>query len=70
VKVSHGPGLASSDFRLFLHLTEHLAFEKFHEDEDLKNEVAALLRAQMAEFCDVGIQKLVKVKGKVFPLQA
>jgi hypothetical protein len=31
----------------------------FHEDEEVKNEVTAWLRAQAMEFCDIGIQKLV-----------
>jgi hypothetical protein len=35
------------------------AGQKFHEDEDVKNEVTAWLRAQQAEFCDIGIQTLV-----------
>jgi hypothetical protein len=31
----------------------------FHEDEEVKNDVTAWLRVQAAEFCDIGIQKLV-----------
>jgi hypothetical protein len=31
---------------------------KFHKDEELKNEVTTLLRAQVAEFYDTAIQKL------------
>jgi hypothetical protein len=42
-----------------LHLKKHLAGQKFHEDEEVKNEVTAWLCAQTAEFYDIGIQKLV-----------
>jgi hypothetical protein len=42
-----------------LHVKKHLAGQKFHEDEEVKNEVTAWLRAQAAEFCDIGIQELV-----------
>jgi hypothetical protein len=37
-----------------LHLKKHLAGQKFYE-----NEVTTWLRAQAAEFYDIGIQKLV-----------
>jgi hypothetical protein len=43
----------------FMHLKKHLASQKFHEHEEVKNKVTAWLRAQAAEFCDIGIQKLV-----------
>jgi hypothetical protein len=43
----------------FLHLKKHLAGQKFHEDEETKNEVTTWLRALAAEFCDIGIQNLV-----------
>jgi hypothetical protein len=36
-----------------------VAVQKFHEDEEVKNEVTARLRAQAAEFYDIGIQNLV-----------
>jgi hypothetical protein len=42
-----------------LHLKKHLAGEKFHEDEEVKNEVTTWLRAQTTEFCDIGTQNLV-----------
>jgi hypothetical protein len=38
---------------------KHLAGQKFQEDEEVKNEVATWLRAQAADFWDIGIQKLV-----------
>lgn len=46
-------------FHLFLHLKKHVAGQKFHEEEEVKNEVNMWLRAQEAEFSDIGIQKLV-----------
>jgi hypothetical protein len=36
-----------------------MAGQKFHEEEDVKNKVTAWLRAQTAEFYDIGIQNLV-----------
>jgi hypothetical protein len=42
-----------------LHLETHLAGQKFHEDEEVKNKVTTWLCAQVAEFYDIGIQKLV-----------
>jgi hypothetical protein len=36
-----------------------MAGQKFHEDEDVKNEVTDWLRAQATEFYDIGIQNLV-----------
>jgi hypothetical protein len=42
-----------------LHLKKHLAGQKFHEDEEVKNEVTTWLCAQVPEFCDIIIPKLV-----------
>jgi hypothetical protein len=42
-----------------LHSKKHLAGQKFHVDEEVKNEVTAGLRALAAEFYDIGIQNLV-----------
>ena len=36
-----------------------MAGQKFHEDEDVKNEVTAWLRAKAAEFYDIGKQNLL-----------
>jgi hypothetical protein len=36
-----------------------MAGQKFHKDEEVKNEITAWLRAQTVEFYDIGIQKLV-----------
>jgi len=33
--------------------------QKFHEDEEMKDEVTTRLRAEAAKFYDIGIQKLV-----------
>jgi histone-lysine N-methyltransferase SETMAR len=62
---AHSPDLAPSDFHLFLHLKEHLAGQKFHEDEEVKIEVTAWLCAQAAEFCDIGIHKLIPKLNKM-----
>ena len=56
---AHSPDLASSDFHLFLHSEKQLASQKFHEDEEVKNEDATWLLARAAELCDIGIQNLV-----------
>jgi hypothetical protein len=44
---------------LFFYLKKHLAGQKIHEDEEVKNEVTTRLRAQSAEFYDIGKQNLV-----------
>jgi hypothetical protein len=59
VKVATLPCLAHSNFHLFLHLKNRPSCQKFHEDEEMKNEVTTRLRAQAEKFCDIGIQKLV-----------
>jgi hypothetical protein len=41
-----------------------MACQKFHEDEEVKDEVTAWLRAQAAEFYDIGIQNLVPRQNK------
>jgi hypothetical protein len=41
-----------------LHLKNHLAGHKFHEDEEVENEFATWLHVQMVEFCD-RVQKLI-----------
>jgi len=56
---AHSPDLAPSDFLLRLHLKKHLACQKFHDDEQVNNKVTLWLRAQVAEFCDTEIQKLI-----------
>jgi hypothetical protein len=54
VKVSDHPAhsldIAPGDFHSFLHLNKRLAGQKFHEDEEVKNETTAWLHAQAAEF--------------------
>ena len=51
--------LTYSYFQLFLHLKKHVTGQKFHEDEDVKNEVTTRLSAQAAEFFDIETQKLL-----------
>ena len=53
------PDLATSDFRLFLHLKKHLAGKKFDEDDEMEEEVMTWFKGQSADFYDSGIQKLV-----------
>jgi hypothetical protein len=59
VKVATQSCLAHSYFHLFLHFKKHLAGQKFHEDEEVKNEDITRLRAQEAECYDNGIQNLI-----------
>jgi hypothetical protein len=47
-----------------LQFKKHLAGQKFHEDEEVKNEVATWLRAKAAEIHDVGIQELLPTLNK------
>jgi len=49
---------------LFLHLKKQLTSQKFHKDEDVKNEVTTCSHAQVAEFYDIEIQKLVAKLNK------
>ena len=64
---THGPDLAPSNFHFFLHLEKHMASQKFHEDEEVKNEVTILLCAQAAEFYDIRVQKLLPRLCTVLP---
>jgi hypothetical protein len=41
-----------------------MAGQKFHEDEEVRNEVTAWLRAQAVEFYDIRIQNLVPRQNK------
>lgn len=43
----------------FLLLKNRLAGQKFHEDEEVKNEVTMSFHAQLAKFCDIVMQKVV-----------
>jgi hypothetical protein len=38
---------------------KRLSCQKFHEEEEMKDEVTTRLRAQAAKFYDIGIQKHV-----------
>jgi len=59
VKVATLLCLAYPLFHFSLHLKKHLAGQKFHEAEEVKNEVSVWLRAQVTEFYDIRIQKLI-----------
>jgi len=58
------PRTRSSDFHLFLRLKKHLAGQKFHEDEEVKNKVPTWLCALAAEFYNIIIQKLIPRQNK------
>jgi len=49
------PDLAHSDLHLFFHLNKHLASQKFHEDEEVKNKVITWLCVQVVDFYVIGI---------------
>jgi len=51
------PDLTPSDFHLFLHLKKHLAGKKFDDDDEVQEEVMTF-KGQVADFCNLGIQKL------------
>ena len=58
-RTSHSqPRPRSQQFPFVLHLKKHLVGQKFHEGE-VKNAVTTWLCAQVAEFYDIGIQKLI-----------
>jgi hypothetical protein len=44
---------------LLLHIKKQMAGQTYNEDEEVKNEATAWLRAHVAEFCDIGIQNLI-----------
>jgi len=50
-----------------LHLKEHLASQKFHEAEKVKNKVTMWLGAQAAEFCDIITQKKNHIQAQQMP---
>jgi len=64
---AHSPDLAPRNFHFFLHLKKHLASQKFHEDEEVKNEVTTWLCAQTTEFYDIRAQKLLPRLYTVLP---
>ena len=55
----YSPDLAPSDFHLFLHLKKHPAGKKFHDDDEVQEEVMTWFKGLAADFFDSGIQKLV-----------
>jgi hypothetical protein len=64
VKMATLSCLAYSHFHLFLPLKKHLAGQKFHEDEEVKNEVTTWLHALELVFCDIRMQKLIPTLNK------
>jgi hypothetical protein len=57
------PGLALSDFHVFLHLKTFLGGWQYH-DSEVKEVVNTWFALQAASFCDAGIQKLVPCYNK------
>ncbi|GFV35689.1 histone-lysine N-methyltransferase SETMAR [Trichonephila clavipes] len=55
----YSPGLAPSDFHLFLHLKSFLAGKHFNNDKELKENVSNWLKTQATTFYEEGIEKLV-----------
>jgi hypothetical protein len=65
---AQSPDLAPSNFHFFLHLKIHLASQKFHVDEEVKNKVVTTwLCAHAAEFYDIRVQKLLPRLYTVLP---
>jgi hypothetical protein len=54
----YSPDLAPSDFHLFPDLKEHLGGQRFSTDDEVKVEVNRNLNRLVANFLDMGIQKL------------
>jgi len=50
----YSPGLAPSDFRMFLHLKKRLAGKKFDDDNEVQEEVTTWFKGQAADFYDSG----------------
>jgi hypothetical protein len=44
---AHSPDIATSNVYMFLHLKKHLVGLKFHEDEELKNQITARFRVHV-----------------------
>lgn len=63
MKVATLSHLAYYPFYLFSHLQQHMAGQKFHEEE-VKNKVTMWLHVQVAESFDIGIQKIVSGLNK------
>jgi hypothetical protein len=49
---------------LFLYLKKHLTGKKFDDDDEAQEEVLTWFKGQMADFYDLGIQKLVQRLNK------
>jgi len=55
----HSRDLAHNDWHLLFHLKKHLASQKFHKVEEVKNKVITRLCVQAAEFYPIRIQKII-----------
>jgi len=56
----YSPGLAPSDFYLFLHLKSYLAGWWSHDNNEVKESITTCFASEAASFYDEGIQKLVQ----------
>jgi hypothetical protein len=54
----YSPDLVAIDFHLFLHLNKHLAGKTFDDNDEVQEEIM-WFKGQVADFYDLGIQKLV-----------
>ena len=55
----YSPDQAPSDFHLFLHLKKHLAEKTFEDNDEVQEDVMTWFKGQVADFYDLGMQKLV-----------
>jgi hypothetical protein len=60
----YSPGLAPSDFLVFLHLKTFQGGRQFHDDNEVKEAIDTQFVLQVASFYDAEIQKLVPCYDK------
>ena len=53
-----------TNFHLFLHLKKQLTGKKFDDDDEVQEEVMTWFKGLAADFCDSGIEKLVRRLNK------
>jgi hypothetical protein len=59
----YSPGLAPSDFHLFLRLKKHIVGKWFDYDDEVQEEVMMWFKEQAAEFYDSGIYIVSLLSG-------
>jgi hypothetical protein len=60
-RLLYSPGLAPSDFHLFLHLKRFLVAEQFSSNDEVKTAMQHWVRILAADLFDKGIQKRAPV---------